>query len=418
MANAFTETIAAGDKQAGYDYQFFIFILKCLDLKPEETIGYEEKDDVHIQTPLVTTFIQVKHTTTLTSGQTRPNLTQKDNDLWKTIHNWISVINDSVSGRNNITEQKKFIEKSEFILLSNKSHSDNNAFLKTVSDLKSNGLSIALVRSQVESLIATLVSKPGSTPSEVDNHIQELLGQTDEWIRLFLSRLSFSLDEDKIVDDIKKRIESRFMITQTGQIQVIYECILANLKTKTYQAISQGKRSVSYNFDTVKSMLSPCIHPDGNKVIIRRNITLDLPENLAEQNFIKQLIDIGDIQAGDKDLIEQYTKFKLLMAYNLREWEQDNELLPTMMEEFILDCITKWRNCHRRYHRDFTASGVGAIAEAQLKTAAQNCIDEIRTISLFVTTVPLDTNFSNGQFYHLNDSNLIGWIYDWETRYK
>lgn len=55
---------SADTKIIGTDYQFFYFINELLKLKKGQQLGYEVKDDVHIDLSCgKTTLIQLKHTT-------------------------------------------------------------------------------------------------------------------------------------------------------------------------------------------------------------------------------------------------------------------------------------------------------------------------------------------------------------------
>ena len=53
--------------------------------------------------------------------------------MWKTISNWVDMINDENDGRSTIELQLKYIKKTEFQLITNKSNPDTN---KLISELK------------------------------------------------------------------------------------------------------------------------------------------------------------------------------------------------------------------------------------------------------------------------------------------
>ena len=118
----------ADDKAVGFDYQFYYFMYLALDLKHGDRIGFEVKDDVHIDMPNGTTILyQAKHTI-LTKGDGSPgNLTTLDNDLWKTISNWIDMIKSN----------KSILENYEFCLVTNKSE-ENNKFIESLAAFKNN----------------------------------------------------------------------------------------------------------------------------------------------------------------------------------------------------------------------------------------------------------------------------------------
>ncbi|MGQ7856601.1 hypothetical protein ACUN24_20380 [Pedobacter sp. WC2501] len=409
-SSPYIDNLSAADKQAGFDYQFYVFLLKCLEIKTGQIIGYEEKDDVHIEYNNVTTYIQVKHTIASVKNGSRPNLTQKDTDLWKTISNWVNIINDPNSKRNSGTDQIKFIDGSEFILISNKSFSDTNTVIDIVDKFNSAKKTIRDVRTILNMLITEI--DPGKY-SEVDKYILSFTGQNDAWLSKFLSKLSFTLEENNIIKTVKNQIKERYMIQSDAQADDVFNCLFSNLKTDIYNHVSSGNRSINFTYDDVKGFTAACLYRI-NKPMVRTYQTLDLPENLEDQNFIKQLIDMGDIHTGDTETIVQYTRFKVLMAQNMKDWEQNHELLPTSKNAFIDNCILKWKNIHTKHHRPPFGD---ALTEDKLRKAGLDCIDEIRLIELSVSEVSLDSMLSNGQFYSLSDELKIGWAHDWKTRY-
>lgn len=96
----FHETTSADNKSIGFDYQFYYFLNLLLKLSQGEAIGYEIKDDIHIEMSNGREILlQAKHS--VEAG----NLTERDEALWKTISNWVEVINDKVSGRELIENQ-------------------------------------------------------------------------------------------------------------------------------------------------------------------------------------------------------------------------------------------------------------------------------------------------------------------------
>ncbi|MBK5493190.1 hypothetical protein [Bacillus sp. TH13] len=108
----------SADKTAiGFDYQFLYFVLLLLRLKPSQRIGYEVKDDIHIELEEKEIYIQLKHSMKLDSENNTKNLTDLDMDLWKTIFNWTMIINEI-----DISMQNEFLNKIEFMLVTNKNN--------------------------------------------------------------------------------------------------------------------------------------------------------------------------------------------------------------------------------------------------------------------------------------------------------
>ncbi len=118
-ANKTQEQHTAGPIAIGFDYQLYLFMNLALELGPGEKIGFEVKDDIHIDKADGTTILyQAKHTVQQDSNK---NLTTLDSDLWKTLSNWVDFIKSN-------KENSNFLEKHSFILTTNKSE-NNNSFL-------------------------------------------------------------------------------------------------------------------------------------------------------------------------------------------------------------------------------------------------------------------------------------------------
>lgn len=52
------------------------------------------------------------------------SMTDRDNDLWKTLSLWVSIIKK----KGNEVTQRRWIANSEFVLISNKTTENNNFF--------------------------------------------------------------------------------------------------------------------------------------------------------------------------------------------------------------------------------------------------------------------------------------------------
>ncbi|MEI7177821.1 hypothetical protein WCT65_02000 [Pectobacterium carotovorum] len=87
-----SDKIAADKTSLGFEFQDFVYIEKLIELRPGQTLGLELHDDIHVETigedssikDLL--LIQVKHS--VNPG----NITERDIDLWKTLHNWLKLV--------------------------------------------------------------------------------------------------------------------------------------------------------------------------------------------------------------------------------------------------------------------------------------------------------------------------------------
>ena len=133
-----SEATSADKTSIGFEFQYYFFLCKLLVLEPGQSIGLEVKDDVHTELDNdFQIFYQVKHTI-----HECKNLQTRDIDLWKTLSNWSKVIGDKYHERETIGEQLKFIQKTEFILFSNKVDGQNNEIINLIEALKSLSIDI------------------------------------------------------------------------------------------------------------------------------------------------------------------------------------------------------------------------------------------------------------------------------------
>ena len=124
---------AADDKSIGFDYQYYYFLHRVLKLGKRQSVGLEVNDDVHTELENdQQILIQLKHTTQRKRDGSLINLTTFDPDLWKTLSNWSKVISDKGSGRNTERSQLNFVEKTEFMLVTNKSQTSTCRFFNVL----------------------------------------------------------------------------------------------------------------------------------------------------------------------------------------------------------------------------------------------------------------------------------------------
>ena len=103
---------------AGFEFQIYYYLKTLLSLEPEEEASLELHDDVALEDSEKISYFQLKHSI---SGKSK-NLTNRDNDLWKTLHIWVKVI----QSKGTLEDQKKWISKSKFVLITNKDTDHND----------------------------------------------------------------------------------------------------------------------------------------------------------------------------------------------------------------------------------------------------------------------------------------------------
>src|SRR5690606_33356860 len=93
-----------------------------------------------------------KHTIKKNKDDSIANLTTSDLDMWKTFSNWSKVISDVNDLRSTIPTQLSFVEKTSFVLASNKSSNNSNKVAIIISELQSGTKNESDVRTYFDTL--------------------------------------------------------------------------------------------------------------------------------------------------------------------------------------------------------------------------------------------------------------------------
>lgn len=409
----FQDTRNAENKSIGFDYQYYYFLYKLLGLEEGEKIGIEVKDDVHLDYGNgEQDSIQLKHSIQTNSSGKTVNLTERDIDLWKTIYNWINIINDPFDGRKTSKEQLSFIDRTKFILVSNKSSSLNNTFLKRITEFKQQKITIKDVKKYLDDLEKKTVDK------DVKSYIEILNKQSEKWLSRFINKLVFELDQDDLINKIKSRIKSK--IVREEKIDDVFNALDSNLRKQNYINTKSKKKSIITFEEFYHKYKAYFDKGRNNKLPInKKKIKFNKP--LLEQMFIKQLIDICAVDETDTAEMLRLTGQMLQTSNHLEDWINKGLIVEEQLDEFVKDCINKWKNTHDAVHRkinlNLKLSGKYP-SEEEIILSGSECLDKIRDLELVLDETNLDTELSNGEFYILSNELRIGWRYDWKERYK
>lgn len=400
------EQHTAGPQAIGFDYQFYYFMLLALDLKFGQKIGFEVKDDVHIDKEDGTTVLyQAKHTIIKNSKGNPQNLTDLDTDLWKTLSNWVDFINADKSS--------DFLKKHTFILVTNKSE-NNNDFITTLNTFKADNDS-----DKVKLKIAELGNK--TQDETLKKYFKNVSKLSKSKLELFLKNLTIETGEDEIIDKIKKRILEKYY--QENLVEPIFEKLSSNLNLSKYLEIKAGQRFEISGEDFGKKFGKCFKVATDIKPLPKREFPVLLPDDLESQIFIQQLLDIGEVQTGSND-IRNYTTQMLKFLNHFTYWsEEENFILLTDIEEFknnsILIWINEFKAKYRQIERQINNGYAIEDLEDDIKNLGVDLVEYIRRQNLSIPGYSdLGIEFSNGHYYALSDKLEIGWHFDWSNKYK
>ncbi|MEF2095140.1 hypothetical protein V3595_10770 [Bacillus sp. CFBP9009] len=415
------EKTSADSKSIGFDYQYYYFLYQLLQLKTGQIVGYEVKDDVHIDKPDgEQILIQLKHSIETRADGGIVNLTEKDEDIWKTISNWIKIINDPVEKRTSLEAQINFIDKTEFQLVTNKSNSTSNQFIKKLAEYQNGKLTVGDLKSYLKILSSP---KTGKDTPKVDKYISTLESQAEEWLQQFLNKLRIEHNKDDLIQCIKLRIKEKNV--KHSRIDDVFASIDSHLKTLIYDDV-KARRKVLFTFDEYDKHFTRFFEW-GRSIklpIILGDKKVSLPKNPEKYTFIKQLIDIEIISQLDNDfedsLISVFTS-KYEMHNNLFRWLQQDEITEDVIRQFDEETILIWTNIfgsiYNKLKRKLRRMPIEQIDQDELLDLASQCYFEALKLNLSIDETSLNTSMSNGQFYLLSDIPALGWDIRWKERY-
>lgn len=400
------EQHTAGPQAIGFDYQFYYFMLLALDLKFGQKIGFEVKDDVHIDQEDGTTILyQAKHTIIRNAKGNPQNLTDLDTDLWKTLSNWVDFINVDISS--------DFLKKHSFILVTNKSER-NNEFISTLNSFKLDN-NFDKIKSKIDELA-------GKTQDEtLKKYFKNVSKLSKSKLNLFLTKLVIETGEDEIIEKIKKRILEKYY--QENLVEPIFEKFTSELLVSKYLDIKAGEK-FEISGDDFGKRFGKCFKIATEiRPLPKREFPVLLPDDLESQIFIRQLLDIGEIRTGSND-IRNYTTQMLKFLNHFTYWsEEENFILLTDIEEFKNNSIQIWINefkaKYRQIERQINNGSAIEDLEDDIKNLGIDLVDYIRKQDLSIPGFSaLGIEFSNGHYYALSDKLEIGWHFDWGNKYK
>ena len=392
---AHTEKTSAEDKSIGFDYQYYYFLYRLLKMGRRESVGLEVKDDVHTDLSCNRQIlIQLKHTTQQKADGSPKNLTSYDSDLWKTLSNWSKVITDKVAGRDTEKSHLNFISKTDFMLVTNKSKSKFCRFFDLLETLDD-------IRVELVSL------NDGTSDDNIKGYINDVLSLSDTVLLAFLRNIQIELNIDDIIGRCKDAlIEMRL---PPHRIEQVFRDLDSTIRQDNFIKIRNGEKiEISFEQFNVK-------YRRFFDIARSENLTIDrchepLPPSLEEQIFIKQLLDIGDIQPNDINMMAELTRYMQMVKRNLLIWETSGELTGEEVRLFNEEAKSRWQIKFHSTYRN--------LRNANYNDLALEVLDEMRKEKLCIDTQPLGTDFSNGEYYCLSDIPVIGWHHKWEERHK
>ena len=281
MIENYLKKHVAGGQSLGFDYQFYYFVFLLVQLHHGETIGYEVKDDIHIQKPDGKVILmQAKHTVQTKADGKRVNLTSLDEDLWKTLSIWAKVIS---------TSDTQEIRNYEFILVTNK-NIQNNPFITCVEKFKNDNTLINDVKN------AVLDIRQNTKNKTIQIYINAVKDLEDEKLELFIKNIIFEANTDNLIEKIKGQLRDRLFKPDEDQLEQIFNSLVTNISMAKYLILDKQEK-FELTYEDFSQKFRKCFKLNFKKnTLPKRAINIEFPDSMEDQIFIRQLLEIGDLE--------------------------------------------------------------------------------------------------------------------------
>ena len=221
-------------------------------------------------------------------------------------------------------------------------------------------------------------------------------------------RIKTELNIKDIILNCKTALEEKHV--NPSEIETLFNQLDSVVRQDIFKHFSSGQKLI-YSFDKVSLIFRRHFDIARNPELKIRKFEGGLPDNIEEQTFIKQLLAIQDIAPEERERIERFTRFRLLLESNISKWVDEGQLTSEEVETFENDMILKWDD-------EFRAAYRGKSDPREYIDISNKILKSMRDKNLEISGQKLLSDMVHGGFYSLSDRPLIGWLKDWEKRYK
>lgn len=397
-----SDSISADKSSIGFDYQYYFFLWKVLCLQPNQSAGLECKDDVHTELDNdIQILYQLKHTVKKSKTTGNPiNLASLDLDLWKTIFNWSKLIKDPKGGRGKPHEQIKFLQKTIFVLASNKSETKNNSVSLLIENINNGDIDCSNIVDEIKLLASK--SKSG----DIQKYSNEIVLLSSDVLCKFFKNIKFELGEDYIISRCHDAIKAKMI--DENNVDIVFKLIDSSIKEHNFINVKENNK-ILISFDEFHRRYRKYFQNYQNTKLNVYDFDEKLPNGIEDLTFIKQLVEIDDFDINDTDTMIEYVSLMIKFKSNVNNWYLNGDItdleLKSLKTNSVLDWKNKWKAKYRRFDESFHNQN------------ALELVDDMRMNKIVSDIFPNDLSISNGYLYCLSEAPDIGWRKDWE-KYK
>jgi len=401
----YSEKIAADKTSLGFEFQDLVYIEKLIELRPGQTLGLELHDDIHVETAADDAsiedllLIQVKHS--VHPG----NITDRDIDLWKTIHNWLKLVPELPSCR-----------KLTFQLYTNKSL-NNQALVSLLKAPRQNIQTIVdhIRKTDQEISAAEALKKPDESPNPLAKYVKSVSQVSNDELKFLFERFEFHSDSSSIITRISSAL--RQLAIPQSQLEDTRKHVIGAFKESKFSRIIKGEKVV-ITFDDFRTrmgferiVISARAEPADFDRFVDVYYNYQRPDSLSFSNskFHDQLKDIG---ISDDEIINRGVE--MMLAEEFMESLRDVGSFSAS-DNFRLEnkAVSDWQRVHNKSHRSTKIEDIVAHKQASI-----DCYDETMGSPLKAGDIELPGNLSCGKYTKLSNLPRIGWRKNWQSTFK
>ncbi|WP_227136328.1 hypothetical protein [Kosakonia radicincitans] len=250
---SFAESTNSDNKEIGFQYQYYYFLYRLLNLKSGQSVGLEVKDDVHTNLDNDTQLLfQLKHSVQRNSTGNIIALTELDHDLWKTLYNWTMVISDKVYERENDEKQLAFIAKTEFHLVTNKSESKSNNFLIRLLEFQNGTINFDILYEHIKYL------QSKTQDEKIKQYIGCVLHLSSNVVQYFFSHIYLEMNIDDVFSLIKSSIREKMV--DEDKVKHVFERLDSNIRKDNFIIVKTGDK-IEIDFDSFQKNIDRFLFP-------------------------------------------------------------------------------------------------------------------------------------------------------------
>ena len=400
---------------AGFLYQKYYYLKELLSLKPNEEASLELYDDVALEDSDAIKYVQLKHSTSVISKK----LTKRDSDLWKTLYIWVRIIQTKGS----LDEQKKWMSKSKFVLVTNKD-TEHNDLANLIQQYGSsdndesnwNKIEKFISEQANKKKPSKKETKDGEQNNEKENtskvsYYANILDKFELKRDLLLSTELITQSDDEIFNEISDILRFSKHILE-ARISPLVKFLMGELELSFKDTILKGVCS-KYSGKSFDEHFGPIFRQFRHHKFVTIPLKVTDPDKYLSSTFIKQLSDIGDYAIQDTKIVSTITQ-RLSFENDYNTSKKDISI--SEQQTFEKNVHLNWEN-HFEY---YNGSISDMSCEQDIKKSARDILYQIRNSKVNFIDEPLSNESVYGCYYYFSDGDhpTIGWRLDWKDKYN